>query len=190
MTDRRNNLFKRRPRSTPQQNCCLGEAHSPLSRADRRKRPPLQEKASQHPRSSSTPAARRLVQRHHGQRCSGDHLVAQAARRRQDAVPCIHSSPGSDESHEVRVRRRVQGDELLEQLDAGHHAAGGRRAVRVSRRHARACRIGTGMRSGRQAVRSSATTPRRRGRQRRRAARGHGGRWASPVWRHATRTPR
>ena len=45
-------------------------------------------------------------------------------------------------------------------------------------------------RSARRAVRSSARTPRRRGCQRRTAATGLDGRWPSPAWRHATRSPR
>ena len=48
--------------------------------------------------------------------------------------------------------------------------------------------IGAGMRSARRAaVRSGATTPRRRGRQRHTAATGLDGRWPSPAWRHATK---
>ena len=46
-----------------------------------------------------------------GRRWPGYHLCTQAARGRKDAV----------EAGEVRVRRRNQGHELVEQLDAGHH---------------------------------------------------------------------
>ena len=56
-----------------------------------------------------------------GRHWPGDDLVAQVTRRREDAVPCIDSSPGGDESRQVRVRRQNYGHELLEQLDAGHH---------------------------------------------------------------------
>ena len=67
-------------------------------------------------------------------RWPGDDLVAQAARRREDTMPYIAASPGGDAAGEIRVRRRNQGHELVEQLDAGHHqlpAAVGERAFHV-----------------------------------------------------------
>ena len=54
-------------------------------------------------------------------RCwAGNDLIAQMTGQREDTMPCIDSSPGGDESRQVRVRRPNHGHELLEQLEAGH----------------------------------------------------------------------
>ncbi len=86
----------------------------------------------------------------------------------------------SEEAREVAIRRRDQGHELLEQLEPGHDEL----ATAIGQ--GASCR----MRSDHRTVRSSVTTPLHLGCCTRTAATSLDGRWPSPAWRHATRSPR
>jgi len=62
-----------------------------------------------------------MAQRHRSSTVAEGRPCRAGGPRREDAVGTRCAPPHGVARGEVRVRRRDQGDELLEQLDAGHH---------------------------------------------------------------------